>query len=257
MVGFGEQRTLRTITVQDSSQTEYAIDSQFSTTTLSNRAVYVYKNDVQLLLGSEYTFSTTDDTINITATITAGDVIKIKDYNDTTGSFIPPTPTKMGITPKYTPEKITDNTYRTSQTVIVGHDGSRTIAYDDYRDDILLELEKRIYNNIKISQSELLHYNDIIPSAFSTKEYTLQETNDVLSTSFYKWAGANNVDYRTNSTYSPTDNFTFNWSSSVDMNSEGSLGYWRAIFHYYYDTDRPHTHPVSYTHLTLPTTSSV
>jgi hypothetical protein len=243
MVGFGEQRTLRTITVQDSSQTEYAIDSQFSTTTLSNRAVYVYKNDVQLLLGSEYTFSTTDDTINITATITAGDVIKIKDYNDTTGSFIPPTPTKMGITPKYTPEKITDNTYRTSQTVIVGHDGSRTIAYDDYRDDILLELEKRIYNNIKISQSELLHYNDIIPSAFSTKEYTLQETNDVLSTSFYKWAGANNVDYRTNSTYSPTDNFTFNWSSSVDMNSEGSLGYWRAIFHYYYDTDRPHTHP--------------
>ena len=124
-------------------QTEYAIDSQFSTTTLSNRAVYVYKNDVQLLLGSEYTFSTTDDTINITATITAGDIIKIKDYNDTTGSFIPPTPTKMGITPKYTPEKITDNTYRTSQTVIVGHDGSRTIAYDDYRDDILLELEKR------------------------------------------------------------------------------------------------------------------
>ena len=55
MVGFGEQRTLRTMTVQDSSQTEYAIDSQFSTTTLSNRAVYVYKNDVQLLLGSEYT----------------------------------------------------------------------------------------------------------------------------------------------------------------------------------------------------------
>ena len=77
----------------------------------------------------------------------------------------------MGITPKYTPEKITDNTYRTSQTVIVGHDGSRTIAYDDYRDDILLELEKRIYNNIKISQSELLHYNDKPHSAQKNIHY--------------------------------------------------------------------------------------
>jgi hypothetical protein len=55
------------------------------------------------------------------------DIIKIKDYGDTTGSFIPPTPTKLGMYPKFKPELVTDNTYRTSKSVIVGHDGSRTL----------------------------------------------------------------------------------------------------------------------------------
>ena len=34
--------------------------------------------------------------------------------------------------------------------IIIGHDGSSTIAFNDYRDNLLLDLEKRIYNNIKI-----------------------------------------------------------------------------------------------------------
>ena len=52
---------------------------------------------MQLLLGTDYTFSTTDDSINITKTLAEGDKIKIKDYPDTTGSYIPTTPTKLGI----------------------------------------------------------------------------------------------------------------------------------------------------------------
>jgi hypothetical protein len=92
--------------------------------------------------GTDYTFSTTDDSINITATLAIGDTIVIKDYADTTGSYIPPTPTKLGMYPKFKPESFTDNTYTTSQTVIRRHDGSIIKAYGDERDDLILELEK-------------------------------------------------------------------------------------------------------------------
>ena len=143
MVGYGENLSLRTYTIQDSTEVEYAIDSQFDITKTSNRAVYLYLNGEQLILGTDYTFSTTDDSVTISKTLTAGDILKIKDYSDTTGSFIPSTPTKLGMYPKFVPEKVTDNTYVTSTSVIIGHDGSRRKIYDDYRDDLILELEKK------------------------------------------------------------------------------------------------------------------
>ena len=92
-----------------------------------------------MILGTDYTFSTTDDSIKITATLVAGDILKIRDYSDTTGSFIPPTPTKLGLYPKFKPETFTDNTYITSITAIRKHDGSIIKAYGDERDDLILE----------------------------------------------------------------------------------------------------------------------
>ena len=50
--------------------------------------------------------------------------------------------TKLGLYFKYTSEKIVDNTYLVDTTIIIGHDGSKTVAYNDYRDDPILELEK-------------------------------------------------------------------------------------------------------------------
>ena len=104
MVGWGENVSTRSYTVLGSSQTEYALNSQHDITKPSNRAVYVYLNDTQLLLGTDYTFSTTDDTVNISATLAEGDKVVIKDYEDTTGSFLPPSPTKLGMYPKFKPE---------------------------------------------------------------------------------------------------------------------------------------------------------
>ena len=34
--------------------------------------------------------------------------------------------------------------------VIQGPDGSKVTAYKDFRDNLLLDLEKRIYNNLKV-----------------------------------------------------------------------------------------------------------
>ena len=245
MVGHGKNVTTRTYTVQDSSEVEYAIDSKQDMTTVSNRAVYVYLNNVQQVLGTDYTFSTTDDSITMSATIAVGDIILIKDYPDTAGSFIPPTPTKLGLYPKFKPESVTDNTYRTSKTVIVGHDGSRTIAFGDYRDDLLLELEKRIYNNCKTNyDATLLAETDVRPSLFSNTDYSIAEVDSVLSVDFYSWAGKNGIDWQTNTTFSDADAFTWNYNKAKDPISNNSLpGYWRGIFKLFYDTDRPHTHP--------------
>ena len=244
MIGYGQEVSVRKYTVMDPLETGYAIDSQFSSSTLSNRAVYVYLNSVQLVLGTDYTFSTDDDSITILSTIAEGDAITIKDYSNTLGSFIPPTPAKLGLAPKFKPEIVLDNTYKTPVNVIVGHDGSRIKAYGDFRDDILLELEKRIYNNIKVVyDATLINSDDVIPSAFAQTDFTQEEINDVIGADFYKWAGRNNVDFRQNETYDDSGQFTWNYSNSKSLDDINLPGHWRGIFNYYYDTERPHTNP--------------
>jgi hypothetical protein len=245
MVGYGENASVRTYTVQDSSIVDYAIDSQFDMKKVSNRAINVYLNDNLLIYGHDYSFSNDDDSVTIKASLLINDKIVIKDYRDTTGSFIPPTPTKLGMYAKFKPEIINDNTYRTTQRVIIGHDGSKTKAYGDYRDDLLLELEKRIYNNCKTAfDSTLLSESEVVPSVSKKTDYTLEEINKTLSYDFYSWAGRNNIDFRKNTTYNADDQFTWNYSASKSTIDNKLLpGYWRAIFKYYYDTDRPHTHP--------------
>ena len=245
MIGYGENVSTRTYTVQGSSQTDYALDSQHSITTLSNRAVYVYLNDVQLLQGTDYTFSTTDDSVTISATLAEGDKVVIKDYPDTTGSYLPPSPTKLGMYPKFKPELFTDDTYLTSTSVIRKHDGSIIKAYGDERDNLIIELEKRIYNNIKTTyDSTLVKLQDVSPSAFSSTDYTIGEIDDVMAPDFYLWAGRNNVQYINNSVFSEGSPFTYNYARSTSRVDGTKLpGYWRGIYKYFYDTDAPHVRP--------------
>ena len=245
MLGWGENVSTRTYTVLGSSQVDYALDSQHNITTPSNRAVYVYLNDVQLILGTDYTFSTTDDSVTISATLAEGDIVKIKDYTDTTGSYMPPSPTKLGMYPKSKPESFTDTTYLTDTTVIRRHDGSIIKAYGDERDDLILELEKRIYNNLKTAYDPaLIDIHDVTPSAFTSTEYTLQEINDVAATDFYTWSGRNNVQYINNTTFSEGSPFTYNYARSTDrLNLQTLPGHWRGIYNYFYDTDAPHVRP--------------
>ena len=245
MIGWGENVSTRTYTVLGASQTDYALDSQHNITTTSNRAVYVYLNDVQLLLGTDYTFSTTDDSLTISATLAENDVIVIKDYADTTGSYMPPSPTKLGMYPKFKPESFTDTTYITDTAVIRRHDGSIIKAYGDERDELILELEKRIYNNIKTAHDPaLLDIHDVMPSAFTPTEYTLQEINDVAATDFYTWSGRNNVQYINNTSFVEGSPFTYNYARSTDrLNIQSLPGHWRGIYNYFYDTDAPHVRP--------------
>ena len=245
MLGWGENVSTRTHTVAGSSQTDYAIDSQFDITKLSNRAVYIYLNDELLILGTDYTFSTVDDSITVTRSLAEGDKIVIKDYSDTKGSYLPPSPTKLGMYPKYKPEIISDDTYITTTNMIRRHDGSFIKAYGDERDDLIIELERRIYNNIKTEyDSTLTNISDVMPSVFTSTDFTLGEINDVMASDFHVWAGRNNVQYINNTTFSEGSPFTYNYANSTDRIKKEKLpGYWRAIYKYFYDTDAPHVRP--------------
>ena len=245
MVPYGDIKNTLTYTVQSTEIVDYEISNVFSDVTLSNTAVLVYLNGTQLVKGQDYVFDTNRAGVTITTTISVGDTITINEYSDTDGNYIPETPTKMGLYPKFAPIKYFDTTYTTPIYVIQGHDGSITPAFGDYRDDLLLEFEKRIYNNIKIDQSKnQLNIYDYLPGKFRTTDYNNTEFTQLLTDSFLKWVGANRVDYITNNTFVASNEFTWNYDRFVDvLDSEALPGYWRAIYKYFFDTDRPHTHP--------------
>jgi hypothetical protein len=246
MLGYGADKIVRTWTVSDSRNTVYPITSDFNPTVLSNRSVLVYLNDQQLLLGQDYEF-TADSSVRFLIELNKDDTIVIDDYTDTTGSYIPTTPTKLGLYPKFTPSIYFDNTYINGPVkVIQGHDGSITVAYNDYRDNIILELEKRIYNNIKSQyNAEILDINKIIPSAFrSNNLYNLDEINSIIQKDFIKWIGFYGINYTENSAFDDTNSWTYNYQGAYNSNLEISVdGSWRNIYKYFYGTDRPHTNP--------------
>lgn len=253
MLGFGTNKKTLTYTVEDSNIKLYPITNQFDLDVLSNKSVYVYKNDVQLLHGYDYKFVDLQDSsaiigISILTQIAENDVIKIFEYNTTNGSYIPATPAKLGLAPKFKPNKFLDDTYQSEDSttqgvyVIQGHDGSITVAYDDFRDDLLLEFEKRIYNNIKTSYDPDII--DIKPGFFKQNNYTVAEYNKFFAREFYTWTGTYGVDYSTNNTFDSGNPFTFNYSNTVNgVNGERLNGFWRNIYKQWFGTDRPHTNP--------------
>lgn len=245
MLTYGKDFTQRTYTVIDTRITTYSIVKEFNSSALSDRAVLVYLNGVQLILGTDYNFEEFDPSITFLKTLALGDVIVIKEYASTEGCYVPPTPTKLGLFPKYVPSIFIDDTYSTPTQVIQGHDGSILVAFGDYRDAIILEFEKRIYNNIKTTYNpELLDINSILPGAYRDKNFSYAEIINVLSSDFLKWAGNGGVDYTTNIPVSGNQK-TYNYRlSAKDTRTNLTFpGHWRGIYKYFYDTDRPHTAP--------------
>jgi hypothetical protein len=142
MLGYGQNKTVRTFTVTDIANIEYPVGFEFDLTRLSFQSVLVYVNGTHLIHGSEYTFNYIDGSITLLIPVSIGDAITINCYIDTVGCYIPPTPSKLGLYPSYIPQIVTDTTLATGQvSVIQGHDGSIMNAYGDYRDDIILEFE--------------------------------------------------------------------------------------------------------------------
>lgn len=209
----------------------------------STRSMLVYLNNQQLLYREQYSIESGMLLINNLVTLELNDVITVKEYENTDGNFVPETPTKLGFHPKFIPGKYLDDTYRTDTYVIQGHDGSLTPAFNDYRDDLLLEFEYRVFNNIKVNYNpNNLDLNSVVPGYYRSSHYTLNEFNRVLSVEFLKWIGKNHLDYSSNQDFVSNDEFTYNYNRSQDGATK-LPGYWRGIYKFYYDTDRPHTHP--------------
>jgi hypothetical protein len=244
MVPYGSDKAEKIWTVRNPWNVTYPLSNDFNLDALSLRAVLVYHNDDLLVYGRDYTF-TVDTSIELSITLAVNDTIKIAEYKNTVGSFVPSTPSKLGLYPKFIPEMFTDNTYLDPVNVIRGHDGSLTVAYGDFRDAIILELEKRIYNNIKVNyRPELFDINEVIPGAFRDTAYSLEEIIDLLRGDFAKWAGTYGVNYQDNSTFDVNEPFTYNYSKAYNQDlSVHLLGSWRAVYKFFYDTDSPHSRP--------------
>ena len=206
-------------------------------------ALSIYVNDILLVKDTDYTVATDGPRVIILKILSSGDVLKIREYGNTAGNFLPATPTKLGLYDSYLPEIVTDTTYTTAHTVIVGHDGSRTMSYGDSRDDILLEFEKRIYNNLKVNIAPPMHWYDVIPGKFRTTDYTTEECINLLAPSFLDWVSQNRIDFKAQ-TYSASEKKTWNYSSATNRVDDSLLlGHTRGNHILFYDTDDPGSRP--------------
>ena len=314
--------------VYDDSDKFFSFGEPFNNKILSNRAISVYKNNKQLILNQDYTL--TDQGFVEVNSVEVDDNISVFDYTTTDGCWIPPTPTKLGLYPKYVPEVQLDDTYiltdpettgpfklygvkspdmkegdklgwfyplytteadaqqkdslnggtGTSKSLMFagsnivfylpttgateagnytedfvtypklvcmlqGHDGSKIKAYGDFRDNLILELEKRIYNNIKQEYNkDIFNIEDFVDSYVNKTDFDRFDITKSLIVDFNQWLDlVGNVDYTTNSIYTIGNGFTYNYSHGQYPDGTNLPGSWRAIYKEYLGTDRPHTHP--------------
>jgi hypothetical protein len=217
------------------------------------RTVQGYTSITQLVSGVDYTISTTSPALTVETDLLPGDIITVNEYYQTYGSYVPNTPTKLGLYPSFIPEVVLDENYTNPTYFIRGHDGSFTKLYGDYidgnlidfRDKVLLEFETRIYNNLKLSNIIPVRDYDVVPGFFRTTDYSYDEFLSIYSQFFLNWVGQNRVEYKQQVGYTPTNEFSYNYSQSGNKinNAQIQQGYWRGIYQYFYDTSQPDVAP--------------
>jgi hypothetical protein len=244
MLPTGTTYTTTTTTVNPITTAVFNLTQTYSYTTSNYQGLLVYVNNRLLTRNYEYVVSTEGPTLTITVPLTVGDTVTINEYTNTTGNFVPNTPTKLGLYPKFQPKIFVDQDYANPTPVIQGHDGSITVAFGDIRDQVLLEFETRIYNNLKNDGNPPpLVAEDVIPGFFRTTDYTSDETNQILGEEFLAWVGYNKVDYTTQA-YNVANEFSYNYSQADNkLTNEPLLGAWRGIYRYFYDTVTPNLTP--------------
>ena len=244
MIGYGAS-TKTDYTVVDYRIKTYPLTEMFSLDTLSSKAVNVYVNGIQVLYEKDYTFNTSGF-IEFTNSYALQNnaVITVYEYESTDGCFIPATPTSLGIWPKYEPKIYLDTTLITPRQVIQGHDGSIVLAYNDYRDNLILDIEKRIFNNIKVKYNpEIFDILDFIPGYNRNTAYSLDEFNKILAPNFYQWTSLIDRDFTKPLTYTPENLFTYNYKNNQSPDGRSLPAYWRGIYSWIFDTDRIHICP--------------
>lgn len=198
----------------------------------------------------------------------------IRVYRDLSSANMPPTPSVMGMYPLYKPRIVVDDTIPNPSTplnslrefdeyvasdlagrhyYILGHDGSKTASFGDVRDQMLLELEKRIYNKasatFKVNTALTADLNYMPPvSVFSVEphelrrtEYQREEIADIMGRFFYAWSSRNNIQWRENRVYQGGNTWTYNLRRY--KNKESYPSYWRGMYRYRFGTATPHLTP--------------
>lgn len=244
MLGAGAY-TVLAYTVNDTGILTFSLSSSFDLNTVSAGAVYVYRNGSQLLNQLDYEFDAVFGFVRLLTAVALGDTIEIREYLSTATNHIPPTPTAMGLYKKYTPSKFVDDTYVVPRLVIQGHDGSITAAYKDFRDDLLLELEYRIYNNIRRQyNSALFDIDSAFGGYYESGQFDKAQLDQIVIEDFLQWNKSSSTAYTVNDYFDSENPFTYTYSNMSDPTKAKNIpGYWRGVYRHFYDTDRPHRCP--------------
>ena len=189
----------------------------------------------------------------------------------TTPTYVPATATRLGIAPAFRPVVYMDQQYTTPKMVIQTHDGARIVMVNESGDQLgsmlhgqssttnpneltdpvaaaWLQFEITLFNALpapyKTPEAELVFdLRTISPGKWRHSDYTRDEVLSIQRSSFEKWAITNEVEYKANTGYDTTDQFSYNYRSVTDKQGRPVPGHWRGIYRWFYDTDRPHTHP--------------
>ena len=209
-----------------------------------------------LIKDIDYTLDSNKVTITGSVAYPSSGVAKthIRWYKRDSVSFVPNSAVKLGLIKPYTPELRSDYSESSNGTattnVITRHDGSihirkGTEIYDrskagyDPVDAAIFDLECRIYNNLNSTLDNVDNIKNYMPNAHRANRYSWTQIQNSIVSEFNKWKVANSyTDLQSTTYYSGADKFTWNYSS-VSPN----IGGWRGIYHYFFNTDRPHTHP--------------
>ena len=257
MVAFGKPTEIEELVPTTS---KFALEYHLDMANVAN-ALYVYdktSNERLLVYGIDYVIADHDNkiTVELKNTALVNRRLAFVFYRDMQPSYIPATPAKLGLAHVYKPRIETDYTYADPVDVIIGHDGSRTVVFGDYRDQLLMELEVRIYNSIdekfRFEYSPPVQLQHVKPGFFRNTEYSFSEYLDITEQALNKWCTRNKANFRVNEwqtfkegTPSASLWKLYNYSLAEDKNGVplGLPGHWRGIFEYLYDTVYPDTKP--------------
>lgn len=202
------------------------------------------------------------------ASLYAGSYCEIPAQNPT---WIPATGARLGITGARHPEVFVDVTQPNTPLVILTHDGSQIIMTDSQgellgnittgtmrtRNPALLshpvaaawlQFELNQYNNLPDryrdpDQQVRFNISSVIPGKWRSNEYTRAEYVQIQRAGFDKWLIGTQADATSNTSFAINDQFSFNYRSINDLNGQPIPGYWRGIYQWFYDTDRPDMRP--------------
>lgn len=177
----------------------------------------------------------------------------------TNRTFIPPTPQFMGILKAYTPQKATYiyagkelGCYNVSHTGIISK-AYKVINGIDKMDDVIYELENRIFNSIDnsfkvVDYEPPMDASDLFPTPFNPNtDYDSSEYNTLLLRGYINFIATNGISNSTNN-YDQSNWMTWNYTGTtyvVDgkVTDYPARGSWRGIYTDMYGTYRPATHP--------------
>lgn len=218
---------------------------------ISTDHVYVYYKNYNdkawriLTYTKDYNIDQEAKTVHISAEFDTPCQFKICVFKKTRTSYVPPTPAKLGMIPWYHPEYYTDTTYEGQDVLFIqGHDGSLTPAWGDFRDDMLLEFERRVASSIgkdRGERAELL-LNKFLPRRGRGVWYTKNELDGYLEDAWLTWANENKIVELPNLGHITGKPLTYNYSKFTAFDGS-KYGSWRDLYRYAYGTDRPDTHP--------------